>query len=137
MPYKDRDDQRRAWREHYDRNRAKYNARSRARTASNQQNMIEYLADKECVDCGENDPVTLQFDHQRDKTIAVSVAVRDGWSWARILDEIAKCELVCANCHARRTARQFGWYSFGGGRMVEPTGFDPVTVEVRVLPPEP
>jgi hypothetical protein len=29
-------------------------------------------------------------------------------SWQSILDEMAKCEVVCANCHRRRTARRRG-----------------------------
>lgn len=34
------------------------------------------------------------------------------FSWDEILDEIKKCEVVCANCHRIRTAKQFNWYSW-------------------------
>jgi hypothetical protein len=37
----------------------------------------------------------------------VSDLVRRG-SRARVLEEIEKCELVCANCHAARTVRRLG-----------------------------
>jgi hypothetical protein len=47
----------------------------------------------------------LEFDHLRDKCfdIGQSLPYR---SWQSILDEIEKCEVVCANCHRRRTARR-------------------------------
>lgn len=32
-----------------------------------------------------------------------------GRSRQDVLDEIAKCELVCANCHAIRTFERAGW----------------------------
>jgi hypothetical protein len=53
------------------------------------------------------DAVVLEFDHLRDKLfdVARSLPYR---GWQSILDEIAKCEVVCANCHRRRTARRRG-----------------------------
>ena len=33
-----------------------------------------------------------------------------GQSKEAILEEIAKCDLICANCHRIRTAKQLGWY---------------------------
>jgi hypothetical protein len=68
----------------------------------------EYLADKACADCGIRELAVLEFDHLRDKTSAVSDMVAHA-SWRRILAEIARCDVVCANCHPRRTARAFGW----------------------------
>ena len=64
-----------------------------------------------CVDCGEGDPVVLEFDHKsgEDKTRAVCLLVARNWSWERIYTEIQKCEVQCANCHRRKTANQFGY----------------------------
>jgi hypothetical protein len=80
-------------------------ARQRAR-----EKVIGYLKTHPCVDCGETDIVVLEFDHQDDKLKDVNLMVRDGAPWRRILAEIIKCEVVCANDHRRRTARMFGYY---------------------------
>jgi hypothetical protein len=66
--------------------------------------LIEYLSDHPRVDCGEADIVVLEFDHQRDKLFTVSVLCREGYSLEKLKQEVAKCEVVCANCHQRRTA---------------------------------
>lgn len=54
------------------------------------------------MDCGEADPVVLDFDHLEDKLDDVSTIVNNG-TWEAVLAEIKKCEVVCANCHRRRT----------------------------------
>lgn len=56
-----------------------------------------------CADCGNDNPIVLDFDHIRDKKYNVSQMVHDGFSWAAIKKEIEKCEIVCANCHRIRT----------------------------------
>ena len=73
-------------------------------------NLVTYLLDHPCVDCGESDIVVLQFDHQGNKIMDVSDMICDGYAWERILAEIAKCQVVCANDHMRRTARVAGWH---------------------------
>ena len=59
-----------------------------------------------CEDCGGTfPPECMQFDHVRGEkhyTVASMVANSE----AKILEEIAKCALVCANCHAIRTEAQ-------------------------------
>ncbi len=95
-------------------NREAQKARVRVRneriTADNREKLLEYLRGHPCVDCGEVDPVVLQFDHLGDKDQAVSHLVRGAYSWQRVLKEISKCEVRCANCHCRKTAVQFGWF---------------------------
>lgn len=74
--------------------------------------LVEYLEDKGCVDCGINEPVVLQFDHlpQFTKSFDIGRAITGSTrKWESILEEMAKCEIVCANCHARRTAKRFDW----------------------------
>ena len=69
--------------------------------------LFAYFEAHPCMDCGETDPVVLEFDHLRDKSfnIGQDLARR---AWKSVLDEIEKCEVVCANCHRRRTARRRG-----------------------------
>jgi hypothetical protein len=68
-----------------------------------------YLRAHPCGDCGEEDPLVLEFDHLRDKVMEVSRLVHDGQLTA-LEAEMAKCEVVCRNCHRRRTADRAGWH---------------------------
>jgi hypothetical protein len=43
----------------------------------------------------------------------VTLLVRGAYSWKAIEEEISKCEVRCANCHRRRTAKQFNWKRAG------------------------
>ncbi len=59
-----------------------------------------------CLDCGVShptEPYLMEFDHLRDKKENVSWAVLRGWSLSSVMEEIAKCELVCVMCHRFRT----------------------------------
>lgn len=62
-----------------------------------------------CMDCGQTfDPACMDFDHARGKkSFTISNAVeRAGRRWQEFLDEIAKCDVVCSNCHRIRTKRR-------------------------------
>lgn len=82
----------------------------RNRRSITRQLMWNYLKMHPCVDCGETDPVVLQFDHFRDKKYQVANLVSSNMSWQNILKEIEKCEIRCANCHYRKTAREKNYY---------------------------
>jgi hypothetical protein len=71
----------------------------------------EYLVGHGCVDCGEADIRVLEFDHVRGKKLSsVAELCGKGVSWQRVVDEIAKCEVRCANCHRRKTVGERGWW---------------------------
>lgn len=71
--------------------------------------VFQYLSDHSCIDCGETNPIVLQFDHNRDKKIEVSRMIH-GHSLEEIQKEIEKCDIRCANCHLKKTAKDFKWY---------------------------
>jgi hypothetical protein len=79
----------------------------------NRELVLEYLQSHPCVDCQESDPIVLEFDHQRDKRMGVARLIQGGYPEKTILDEIEKCEVRCANCHRRKTAKDQGWFKLG------------------------
>ena len=97
---------------HYAANKQRYRDNARAwNDRTNRERvlwLLEYFKTHPCVDCGESDPVVLEFDHLRDKEFDIGVAMRGG-NWARILAEIEKCVVRCANCHRRKTAKDGGF----------------------------
>ena len=77
----------------------------------NQQRVFNFLKEHPCVDCSETDPIVLEFDHiEGVKRKAISKLVAAGCSWETINLEMEKCAVRCANCHRRKTARDFNWY---------------------------
>ena len=59
-----------------------------------------------CVDCGITDPEVLEWYHLGDKTHLISKLLQEGSSRERLDKELAKCDLVCANCHRKRTYKR-------------------------------
>ena len=80
----------------------KYGTWSSARLTSFH-SWIDELKANPCKDCGKVlAPEAMDFDHiYGEKKVGISSM----WSWGRerVLVELAKCELVCANCHRTRT----------------------------------
>jgi len=81
----------------------------RQRRIERRQFVKEYLAAHPCV-CGESDPNVLDFHHVRgEKKLALGRMITAGYGEATIKKEIEKCEVLCANCHRKETAKQQGW----------------------------
>lgn len=87
----------------------KYVTRER-RNKEASERLLAYLMAHPCVDCGNDDPRVLEFDHREpdDKRASVAMMTRKGAAWATVLEEMAKCDVRCANCHRIRTYEQFG-----------------------------
>jgi hypothetical protein len=96
-------------RAHYLANKQTYVDRARARKEALREQrtryLLAYFARHPCVDCGETDPIILEFDHLGGKLFDIGTALPSN-SWQSILAEIEKCEVVCANCHRRRTKQR-------------------------------
>ena len=92
-------------REHYLNNKEKYKEKAKRHSVGyidkNKKWIYTYLSRNPCTDCGFSDMRALEFDHLRDKEY--NVCQMYSHSLKAIKKEIAKCEVVCANCHRIRT----------------------------------
>lgn len=81
---------------------------SRRRRALPVRDFLLKLRDRPCSDCGQRyPPIAMEFDHRDPSTKRHNVA--ESWcrSFAGIMEEAAKCDVVCRNCHRRRTVERF------------------------------
>lgn len=104
MAYKDKKDQAVASKRHYEANKRKIKKRSFLRNKNQRHKNKAYVdaikSISECVDCGEKNPLVLDFDHVRGKKIeCVSNMMRGAYGIKSIQKEINKCEIRCSNCH--------------------------------------
>lgn len=88
---------------------------SRAHRPPTQSTVVaDYLSTHPCVDCGEADPVVLEFGHRDRNEKRADVGRLIHTSTVNVVRaEIEKCDVRCGNCHRVRTARQLGWYRLG------------------------
>ena len=81
------------------------------RAQENKQFILNYLQNNPYVDCGEKDPVVLEFDHiKKKKNYNIAAMVSRGNSINRIQEEITLCQVRCANCHRRKTAKDKNYF---------------------------
>jgi hypothetical protein len=83
-------------------------ARQRAHSNRARAWMVAIKKGIPCRDCGDVFPAwVMHWDHlpefEKQDEISVMVTSR---TRAAVLDELRKCELVCANCHVLRTVRR-------------------------------
>jgi hypothetical protein len=113
---------------YYSANRDKEIERVRSRQAAT----LEFLRDLRrvpCADCGGTfAPWMMDFDHRDPRAKSFSIAAGKALlkSRAVLLAEIAKCDVVCANCHAIRTYRwvstnkaSLDWWTVGTSARIE------------------
>jgi hypothetical protein len=63
--------------------------------------VFKYLSEHPCKDCGESDPLVLEFDHIKGKKRCSPFGMASQ-SLEAIIKEIKKCIVRCANCHTKR-----------------------------------
>lgn len=70
--------------------------------------IIREAKSRPCADCSTIYPTyVMQFDHRDPSVKGFNIGVTGPTtSRTRLLAEIAKCDVVCANCHAERTHQQ-------------------------------
>ena len=93
-------------REYYERHKEYYEELTRKRIERNR-NLIRQAKAVPCADCRQRYPhYVMDFDHRpgegKEFPLA-NIAGQSRISWKRIQAEIAKCDVVCANCHRIRT----------------------------------
>ena len=98
----------------YERHKEEHVLNVRKNTDAQRQVLREYirayLVQHPCVECGESDLVVLEFDHLSDKERAISEMVARGVSIEKLQREIEKCQVLCANCHRRKTTKERHWF---------------------------
>ena len=93
-----------------DKQRKYDNKKKRRETA--RQYVWDYLSTHPCVECGESDPRVLEFDHIRGRKYkSVSVLADGNYSLDKVKAEIRKCQVLCSNCHRKKTYKERGWFS--------------------------
>lgn len=97
---------------HYIKNKKSYVERAlRQKKEIAEENLKLYreIKSRPCKDCGNvYHPWCMEFDHRGEKSFGIAQVAR--WKkWSKVLKEIEKCDLVCANCHRLRTfSRRYG-----------------------------
>lgn len=80
------------------------------RRAKKRQEINEYKLAKGCMDCGyATHPAALQFDHRPGEVKLFNIGLSITRGREALWAEIAKCDVVCSNCHAVRTAERGYW----------------------------
>lgn len=111
MPHKDPEKRRQYQREYkrrwYQANKAKHIALVRGREKRIKAWLREYKESLGCEACGEKHPACLEFHHtnRQEKRFAIG-RLKDYLSLKLLQAEIAKCRLLCANCHRKEHWRQ-------------------------------
>lgn len=95
-------------REHYESNKEYYADKRDKNREKYIAEFHEFIKTKSCMDCGNDNPVVLEFDHKHDKHFNISEKI-SSTPLENLMAEIDKCDIVCANCHRIRTANQFSW----------------------------
>ncbi len=89
---------------HYQRNKLYYINKAQEYRKEVKRLVTQYKKIHPCVDCNNSDFRVLEFDHlpgnKKSMDIAVMVCSR---SIDSVMKEIAKCDILCANCHRIRT----------------------------------
>lgn len=100
MSYRNKEKQKAAQRKHYKEHKEIYAERLVEKRRRNKKYIDDIKAKSKCKKCGFKHPAALQFHHRdpsiKDDTVSHGTA---HWGLKRLKLEIAKCDILCANCH--------------------------------------
>jgi len=108
MPYKDKEKQKEYYKRYYRLYQSKWqeNNRDKTRIISKrfkrfrQDAILLYKSERGCKRCKMKDGRCLEFHHRDPKTKLFSISGQFITnSWEKLLIEMEKCDIVCANCH--------------------------------------
>lgn len=105
MPYKDPKKQKRAQARYFQENKERLRVLQNSKRSQVRKRIQEVKTGKSCKDCEEEYPYyMLDFDHLPGSSKKFNIGTTSNTtSMAALEEEIAKCEIVCANCHRHRT----------------------------------
>jgi hypothetical protein len=86
--------------------RAKIRNTNKLNVQRNKDYVLDYLKSHPCVDCGISNVIVLEFDHVRGIKVTEIANLIRGYPLKRLINEIAKCDVRCANCHRIKTAAE-------------------------------
>lgn len=97
-----KDCHRKKQKKHYNRNKDAYVQKAKRSKEKYRLWYQEYKETLCCETCGEDHPATLDFHHENeDKEFNVSEAAAQGMAKEKLMKEIDKCVVLCANCHRK------------------------------------
>ena len=106
MPYKDPEKRRQAQREYMKAYQARHPGvqvqRNTRQKKALRQRLTDYKQARGCAQCGENHPACLDFHHtdpSKKEGNLYAMPSNRGWKWIEL--EVAKCIVLCANCHRK------------------------------------
>lgn len=96
---------------------AKYKVAAKASVTKRRKQLKETLTEykqlRKCERCGDKRYYVLEFHHLHSKKNNIANMIANANSWERILKEIEKCQLLCANCH-----KEVHWISSLAGKAL-------------------
>jgi len=102
MPYADVIQQKEAQHRSYLRNKEKVRETTRRRRREIVAWLTEYKVSRGCSRCPENHVATIDYHHENgEKDQCLAYASRLQWSQERLEREVAKCIVLCSNCHRK------------------------------------
>lgn len=99
---------------YYKNNKQAFRKASKKSITRNQEYVYNFLLKNPCCKCGESEPMCLDFDHidPKSKDANICSLIFNCVSLDKLQSEIDKCQVLCANCHRKKTAQEVGSFKY-------------------------